>query len=237
MIQITLKPKPVGLFFLSIVALLVLIHSILIGLFFHLDHPDVFLYLRWFDLDIESNVPSFYSAFSIFFCAFLFFVVATRQRTPVDYETICWYGLAGLFLFLSADEAVGIHERIGDFVEGFFHATGFLYFPWILPYAVAVLVLALFYLPFLRNLPIRTAVQFVLCGIVYLAGAAGFDMLGGREAELNGYDSATYVVLYTIEEFLEMIAIVGLIHALLSYIETHFGYLRFSFQIVTDDEA
>ena len=40
-------------------------------------------------------------------------------------------------------------------------------------------------------------------------------MLGGREADLHGYDSITYCILYTIEEFLEMIGIVILIYALL----------------------
>jgi len=44
-------------------------------------------------------------------------------------------------------------------------------------------------------------------------------MLGGREADLHGYDSITYCILYTIEEFLEMIGIVILIYALLSYTE------------------
>jgi hypothetical protein len=76
----------------------------------------------------------------------------------------------------------------------------------------------------------------ILCGIVFVTGAAVFDMLGGREAELNGYDSATYCLLYTVEESLEMVAIAGLIYTLLSHIESRFGYLQFSFGIVENSE-
>jgi hypothetical protein len=49
--QITLKPKPVGLVFFSVVGLLVLIHSVILILFFQIDDPAVFYFLRWFDLD------------------------------------------------------------------------------------------------------------------------------------------------------------------------------------------
>jgi hypothetical protein len=234
--QITLKPKPVALFLLSVVGVLVLIHSIILILFFQIDDPAVFYFLRWFDLDIEYNIPSFYSAFSLFVCAALFLVIATREPKSWNYQTVCWFGLAALFLFLSIDEAFTIHERIGDRFEGHFHATGLFYFPWILPYSVGLLALIVLYSKFLWNLPKRTAIQFILCGIVFLAGAAFFDMLGGREAELNGYDSATYCLLYTVEESLEMVAIAGLIYSLLSYIESHFGHLRFSFEIAKNSE-
>ncbi len=80
-------------------------------------------------------------------------------------------------------------------------------------------------------MPKKTAVLFILIGTVYLTGAIVFDMLGGREAELHGYDSITYCILYTIEEFLEMISVVVLIYALLSYIDRQFGYICITLQI------
>ena len=56
-------------------------------------------------------------------------------------------------------------------------------------------------------------------------------MIEGREAELHGYDSIRHYVLYTIEEFLEMIAIVALIYALLLYIEQQFGRIHITLRI------
>jgi len=91
--------------------------------------------------------------------------------------------------------------------------------------------LILVYLKFTLELPKSTAVLFILSGTIYLTGAIAFDMFGGREAELHGYDSTTYSILYTIEELLEMTGVVVLIYALLSYIERQFGYIRITLQI------
>ena len=52
-----------------------------------------------------------------------------------------------------------------------------------------------------------------------------------EEAELHGYYTITYTVLYTIEEFLEMIGVVLLVYTLLDYIEKQFGHLCLSLQI------
>ncbi|MDM8523604.1 hypothetical protein QUF80_09560 [Desulfococcaceae bacterium HSG8] len=231
MIEITFKPKKVGLSFLSIVVFLTLIHCIVLVSFFYLDNPNIFFFVRWFDLDIEKNIPSSYSSFAIFVCSFLFFIIAIHKRRRLDYERSCWFGLTVIFLFLSIDEGFQIHENIGDIAENHINATGFLYFPWIVPYGFAVIVFGLVYLKFILGLPKKTAVLFILSGTVYLTGAMVFDMLGGREAELHGFDSVTYCILYTIEEFLEMIAIVVLIYALLSYIDKQFGYICITLQV------
>jgi len=231
MIEITFKPRKVTLTFLSVVVLLTLVHCIVLVSFFRLDNPDIFIFVRWFDFDIENNVPSLYSSFAILICSFLFFTIAMHKSQRLDYERLCWFGLGVIFLFLSADEGFQIHENIGDIVENHISATGFLYFPWIVPYGFAVAVFIMAYLKFVMGLPKKISLLFILAGTVYLTGAAVFDMLGGREAELHGFDSVTYCILYTIEEFLEMIGIVVLIYALLSYIDRQFGYICITLQI------
>ncbi|MCI5151354.1 MAG: peptidase M48 Ste24p, partial [Candidatus Electrothrix sp. MAN1_4] len=80
-------------------------------------------------------------------------------------------------------------------------------------------------------LPRKTALLLILSAIIFLTGSVGFDMLGGKEAELHGYYSNTYMVLSTIEEFLEMSGIVLLIYTLLDYIEQHHGYLCLSLTV------
>ncbi len=55
-------------------------------------------------------------------------------------------------------------------------------------------------------------------------------------ALLTVIHAAAYCVLYTIEEFLEMAAIVFLIHALLLYIESAFGHLSISLRIKAKTE-
>ncbi len=228
-----------GLSLLAVVVSLTLIHSILLVLFYQFDKPGIYGLLLWFDLDIERNVPSVYSSLALFVSSVLFFVIGMCHKKSSGGGTTGWFGLALVFLFLSADEGFKIHENIGDIVEDYVKATGFVYFPWIIPYGFAVVALALAYLKFMLKLPRETAVRFLLSGIIYLTGAAVFDMLGGRAAELHGYDSVLYSVLYTIEEFLEMIAIVALIHALLLYMERQFGRICITFRMegIKDDPS
>lgn len=231
MIEITLRPKKVGLLFLTIVIFLTLIHSIVLVAFFNFDNPLIDTLVDWFDLDIENNIPSAYSSLAILGCSFLFFTIGMHKNKRLDYEKSCWLALGIIFLFLSIDEYFQIHESIGDITENHVDATGFLYFPWVIPYAVAVVIFILIYLKFIMSLPKKTAILFILSGTVYLTGAIIFDMLGGKEAEQHGFDSITYCILYTIEEFLEMNAIVVLMYALLAYIEKHYGYIRLILQI------
>lgn len=231
MMEIILKPKKVSLSLLLVVIFLTFVHSIVLVVFFSFDNSDVFIFIQWFDLDIENNVSSLYSSFAIGICSVIFFIIAVHKPKPLDYEKLCWFGLGIIFLFLSVDEWFQVHESIGDIVEKYINATGLLYFPWILPYGFAVIVFVLVYLKFIMFLPKKTAILFVLTGTVYLIGAIFFDMLGGREAELHGFDSVTYCILYTIEEFLEMISIVVLIHSLLSYIDREFGAICITMQI------
>ena len=92
-------------------------------------------------------------------------------------------------------------------------------------------ILGLLYFRFIFSLPRKTTTLLVISAIVFLTGAVFLDMLGGKEAELHGYYSVMYTVLYTIEEFLEMLGVVLLIYTLLDYIEQQFGTLCFSLEV------
>jgi hypothetical protein len=232
MIEITLNPKKVSLLFSSIVVLLTLVHTAVLALSFQFDdNPVILILVELFDLDLEANIPSLYSAFAILVCSLLFFVIALYKREHLNYEKLCWLGLGFIFFFLASDEAFQIHEQIGDITENYVKATGFLYFPWVVPYVLVMIVLILLYLKFLLGLPKKTTILFMVSAIVYLTGAIVFDMLGGREAELHDYDSIAYYVLYTVEEFLEMTGIVILMFTQLAYIERQFGYIGITLQI------
>ena len=234
MIEISLSPRKISLYFLATVLFLTFIHCIVQVLFFNLDNPAVFFLTRWFDLDIEYNLPSAYSAFAIWICSLLLLFIALKEHKRFEYQNLCWFGLSFIFFYLSLDEFFQLHENIGDIVERYVDATGFFYFPWIIPYGFSLIFLMLLYLNFFLNLPRKNAFLFFVAGVIYLSGAIGFDMLGGREAEVNGYDSIMYCIYYTIEELLEMIAVVLMIYALLSYIQEQFGKFCITIQIRCD---
>jgi len=233
MFQRKVHPRQTALFLLAVVILLTVLHCIAQAVLVYNGNQAVMVIARSLDLDIEKNIPSFYSGLALFFSSFLFFCISLLERKKYRY----WLGLAAVFLFLALDEVFILHERLGDYTgkliksTEMFEASGLLYFPWIVPYSILMIILGLFYVRFIFHLPHKTTVLFILSAIIFLTGAAGFDMLGGREAELHGYYSITYSVLYTIEEFLEMSGVVLLIYALLDYIEQRFGYLHFSLDV------
>jgi len=84
---------------------------------------------------------------------------------------------------------------------------------------------------FFLQLPQRTRKLFIVSGAIYFTGAVFFDMLGGREAELHGFDSVIYCLLYTVEEFLEMFGVVGMIYTLLAYFEEKYGSIAITLQL------
>jgi hypothetical protein len=236
MFQLRIYPKKTALIFFTIVISLTVLHSIALTVLLSTENQDLMEITDYVDLDIEKNIPSFYSAFAIFLCSLLFFCISLLEKKQGRKHRY-WLGLAGVFFFLSLDEAFVLHERLGNYTEeyikstGILEVSGLLYFPWIIPYGILMTILGLLYFRFIFRLPRKTTVLLILSAIIFLTGAAGFDMLGGREADLHGYYTVTYTVLYTIEEFLEMIGVVLLIYTLLDYIEKQFGHLLLSLQI------
>lgn len=234
--QLKIHPRETALFFLAFVILLTLLHSIAQTAFLYTENQDLMGITGYVDLDLEKNIPSFYSGFALLFSSLLFFCISLLEKNP-EKKHRYWLGLAAVFLFLSLDEVFVLHERLGNYTEeyikstGILEASGLLYFPWIIPYSILMIILGLLYFSFMLSLPRKTGVLLILSAIIFLTGAAGFDMLGGREAELHGYYSITYTVLYTIEEFLEMIGVVLLIYTLLDYIEQQYGHLNLFLEV------
>ncbi len=235
MFQLKIHPRKTALFFLAIIILLTVLHSLGMTVFLSTGNQKLTGITDYVDLDIEKNIPSLYSAFAIFFCSLLFFCISLLEKKQGQQHGY-WLGLACVFLFLSFDEAFVLHEGLGDFTEaymnqtGILEASGLLYFPWILPYAFLTSILGIIYFPFFFRIPRKTFILLVVSAVIFLTGAVFFDMLGGKEAELHGYYTVTYTLLYTIEEFLEMSGIVLLMFTLLDYIEQKYGHLCLSLE-------
>lgn len=176
-----------------------------------------------FNLDGERNVPAVFSTLLLLSCACLLALIAhASRRKGAGY--LYWLGLALIFVYLACDEFFELHEGLVVPVRSALHASGLLYFAWVIPYAAALAVLALVYLKFVFRLPIRTRRLFILAGLIYVAGALGMELLGGQYYEKVQRIDAVYSLFFvTIEELLEMTGLVIFIHALLSYIDAEFG--------------
>ncbi len=228
--KITVEPRKLVTILLWIIAVLTVIHSIVLFLYFYWEDDYVYGLVDLFDFDIEGNFPTFYSAVALLLATGLLALTTHINWNREGGNRSYWLLLACLFLFLTFDEATAIHEAIGGFFENYMDATGFLYFMWVVPYGVAVLVLGALFLKFVIGLPAQTRNHFIAAGIIFLSGAMGLEVFGAREADLNGVETITYCVLYTFEELLEMLGIVLFIYALACNLTDEFGRISFVLQ-------
>jgi hypothetical protein len=196
----------------------------LIGQFSFYFLPDFPLrdsFITEFNVDEESNFPTLYSSLTLLFSSILLAIIGyDRQINKARYARQ-WQTLSWIFLLLSLDEITSIHENLIKPLQRYFNFSGFLYFGWVLPIGILVIIFALSFIKFVLHLPLKVRVLFICAGIVYIFGALGLEMIGGKYAELYGQENFTYKVFTTIEEFLEMTGIVILINALLSYMNLH----------------
>jgi hypothetical protein len=116
-------------------------------------------------------------------------------------------------------------------------AAGALYFPWVLPYGIAVIVIAIIYIPWLLQLPLYTRIHFFISGTLFLSGALGLEILSATFADQYGLDSAQYTWTYTAEETLEMLGIALFIRALIHYLSSHTEEISIVFSAETKQEA
>ncbi len=225
--DIVLKPKKVTKLFAFTVMYLTLAHIVGQSIAFYLGFKSRFKpFVSWLDLDAEQSIPTFYSSAALLFCSLLLAIVTFAKKKNGE-QYIYWLGLAIIFLFLSVDESLMVHEHLIDKVRTTLNTSGFLYFAWVVPYSIALIIFLLIYVKFIFNLPSKIRILFIIAGLIYISGALGIELIGGRYSELYGYN-VTYFVITTIEELLEMTGVVIFIYALMSYIDSELKDLRLS---------
>ena len=173
-----------------------------------------------FDANREKSFPNLYSAYALLLCSLLLGAISLARRTDGARYVAHWALLCGVFLYLSVDEALVIHEKLISPFQSALDTDGFLRHAWVIPGAVAVLVLGLAYLRFVLDLPPGIRNLFVLAGAVYVGGALGMEMVGGYYLSVFG-DTLGQELVTNTEEALEMLGVVAFVYALLLYLSLH----------------
>jgi hypothetical protein len=185
-------------------------------------HGRLLGFVTLFDLNREGNIPSWYSSVTLLLCAFLLANIAFIKKSfPYSAH---WKALSFLFVYMSIDESVALHERWNFFMQpfvssGFLSGSGFLYAPWIVPGFILVVVILIAYIKFLGHLPRRTKWLFLLAGTVYVGGAVGVELIEGYLLGDSGIETFGYQMAVVLQEFSEMFGIIIFTYALLSYLE------------------
>ena len=188
-----------------------------------------------FNVDLEKNIPTFFSSILLLSCSTVLFVIYRKKHDERDRFQRHWAGLALIFLYLSIDEMASIHELADKPLRNLLNATGYLYATWILLGVLFSLIVFFVYCRFLISLESRWRTLFLLSGGIYIAGAIGMEMIGNNyvyhNLHLQGKDHFTYAMINTLEEFLEMTGAAIFLYALLQYSVTNVKTVSISFEI------
>ena len=188
----------------------------------------------------DASLPSWFSAVLLLVCSVLLLVIAHAGRTGTRTRSFHWWGLAGIFLYLSIDEAISVHEKLSPLGSAMLSIAGvgsFVQRAWVVPAVIVLLVLAILYARFFLRLPRRIRLLFLVALGLFFGGAIGLEVLNDLYVYVNGgVRSLSMVgnvirtlVLPHIEEFAEMSGSIVFIYALLLHARESFGVYEFRF--------
>ena len=173
-------------------------------------------WLPWrqlFDVDEENNLPTWFSEFLLLITVVLLWLCSDKKRRDKDPSVDHWYTLTIGFLLLAMDEIAGFHETINSLVDP----------TWAIGGGLLALGVGVGFIPFLRRLPKRTAILFVVAGAIYVGGTVGVEIIG----EPLDSDTMAYNLLTVLEEGMEMFGVIFFVPVLLGYMrESDAGPLR-----------
>ncbi len=171
-----------------------------------------------FDLNAEANLPTWYSSMLLFAGALAAGWIARARWTAGDAFRLQWAALAGVLLFFSAEEVAGLHEQISAALQAALGLGGLLFYAWVIPGLLAVIVLGAFFFRFFRQFNPSFRRGLILGAALYFGGALGVEMLGGALESAQGTrDTLAYALLAAVEEGLEMFGAVVVLRSLLRF--------------------
>lgn len=179
--------------------------------------------LRHLAFNAEYCLPAWYTSMLLLGSAVLLALVTASGARKGERFLAHWAVLAVMFVGLSIDESTGIHEVLIKPLRDGLGLSGFLHFGWVLPGIAVVATVGLAYIPFLFAQPRRTKYVFAVAGLIYVGGALGMEMVGGKVLTTYGEESLAYQIVYCTEEIMEIVGATLFATALLGHLKRRFG--------------
>lgn len=192
-------------------------------------HPKLFGFVTLLDVGQDQSIPAWYSAFLLLLCSILLAVISLVVKNEGGRYVNHWRVLSIIFLYLSVDEGVAIHEIAGRVVRVVYNSlvsgpVGVVPVAWVIPGMIFVSIFVLAYLRFFFHLPAKQRLLFFAAGAIYVGAAVGMEIIYayyrsvvGAAPEMTDLQQIVGTLIITAEEFFEMFGIIAFIYALLSY--------------------
>ncbi len=154
-----------------------------------------------FSLSYETNVPTWYKSFLLLGCAASLAFIAAVERARAGRWRREWTLLSVIFLVMSVDEVACLHELF----NGYGKFTGALFYAWVIPATVVVLILAARFLPFVLAMPRPLRGRTIVAGAIYVGGALGVEPILGIWATGHGEMNLVYHMVNGVEETMQIL--------------------------------
>lgn len=173
--------------------------------------------MKLFDVNSETNVPSWFSSSLLLGGAVVTVLVAVLMRRSGGRDVGRWLALAGVLALLSLDESAALHERLGEPAATLLGGTGAEVprFAWVVPGALFAVIVGAFFVGFLVRLPGRVRVHLLGSGVGFLTASVVLETVSGAVLDAHGH-RAGYLLVTAAEEGAEMAASIWLVYAVLS---------------------
>lgn len=217
------------LFFLFIMHLLVSITGHITRRYSMLGFLDLFAF------NSETNFPTYFSSFILLTASIVLFLIYKFHKRNASNESKYWITLSIIFLYLSLDEFIVIHERYSKALQVFFDADGIFLFAWVIPALVIFIVFALYFIKFFLRLQKRYKILFFLSAFLLVGGAIGFEMIEGLIGSASEYTDPftengmiwSWFAAITIQEVMEMSGVILFLYSLSEYIDGNIQNISF----------
>jgi len=197
--------------------------------------------VRLFGVGSDTGIPAWYSSLALFFASVLVMTIAAARKARGDRRYLYrWTFLSVIFLYLSADEMLALHEKASStLVQPILKATPYsssalLNYPWIVLYGPLVLIFALAYLRFWLDLPTRIQLLFFVAGGLFVGGGIVVEVFNGWYAALYGTGDLVAATMTHFEELCEMLGVTVFIYALMSHIGSHLRVSEIQIRLYDD---
>ena len=178
-------------------------------------------FLIKFDMGSEQTVAAWLSSVLMLLCGLLLLYIGGDKRLRGGAYTFHWLLLGVIFVGLSADESVAMHELVNKMARSYFDAGGIFFYAWIIPGMAFVGLVGITYLGFLSHLENVDRVRFILAGGVFVGGAVGLEMVEGVLADWYAEAGWPMEIAVHIEETMEFAGLLLFLYALLDHARRH----------------
>lgn len=186
----------------------------------------IFLHLIWgrnvsfVNLDLEYNLPAFYSGFKLVIIGSLAlstYFILTFSKQLIS-QAWYWLVLGGMFIYLGVDEVLGLHERVAHFLSteflselGWYDNEVFYWTAIFIPLIILAVVFLIYFYQKVLLVNSRSK-KYFLIGLSLFALVIVLEVVGGIFS-----DSSLGYHIMTIEETSEIIGTSFFLGAVLSY--------------------